>query len=157
MLTTKRRLASASRFLAFSSLSAMRIASSISSSGVSSGTRPISFKYTLTGSSIAALSLMATVSAASVSLGRSTSSGIPSSASAEKSSTMLMLAESIISLSFSSSSTSRSSSTITLSISWADRWPDCLPRSTSFLKAAFFFSSLTCCWAGKCNSLLLIV
>ncbi len=145
MLTTRRRLASASLFFATGSSSAIRIAYSISSSGVSSGTRPISLRYTLTGSSIAALSFVATVSAASVSFGKSTSRVIPSSASAEKSSTMLIFEPSSKSFSFSSSSTSRSSSTIRLSISCAVRCPTDFPFSTSFLKALFFFSSDTGC------------
>ena len=52
MLTTRRRLASARRFCASKSPSSMRLASLISSSADSKGTRPISLRYILTGSSI---------------------------------------------------------------------------------------------------------
>ena len=52
ILTTRRRLASASLFLAFWSPFSILFASSISSSADRSGTLPISFKYILTGSSM---------------------------------------------------------------------------------------------------------
>ena len=67
MDTTRRRLASARRFLAFSSPSSIRLASSISSSGDSRSTLPISFRYIRTGSS------MARPSAKTVSSGTSSS------------------------------------------------------------------------------------
>ena len=53
--TTKRKLAAASSFFASSSPSKIFLARSISSSWVSSSTRPISFKYILTGSLILTL------------------------------------------------------------------------------------------------------
>ena len=52
MLTTRRRFASARRFLAASSPFSILFASSISSSAERSGTLPISFRYIRTGSSM---------------------------------------------------------------------------------------------------------
>ena len=77
MLTTKRRFASERRFFAASLPSLIAIASLISSSEVKSGTRPISFRYTLTGSSIATPSMPMPFSSSAVSFAtfvRSTSS-----------------------------------------------------------------------------------
>ena len=64
MDTTSLRLASAMRRLASSSPSAMRLARSCSSSGVSRGTLPISLRYMRTGSSVEKVSASASVSAA---------------------------------------------------------------------------------------------
>ena len=56
MLTTRRRLASESLFLAAISPFAILFANSVSSSDERRGTLPISLRYILTGSSIAMLS-----------------------------------------------------------------------------------------------------
>ena len=97
METTSRRLASASRCLARSSPCRMRSASSISSSGVSRGTRPISFKYTLTGSSMATPSAARAPSNSSV----FSSVSLNSSISGSGSSTTSMLWASSVSYSLS--------------------------------------------------------
>ena len=73
------------RCLASASPSAMRLASSCSSSGVSSGTLPISLRYMRTGSSVENVSAMASVSFISSSVTSSISSSSSSSGSASSS------------------------------------------------------------------------
>ena len=94
ILTTRRRLASASLFLALSSPSDILLARSISSSALKRGTFPISFKYIRTGSSILIPS-GTDRSIFSISTSSSSSARIRSSISASRSSSLPIRSTSI--------------------------------------------------------------
>ena len=124
MLTTRRRLASARRFLASSSPCSIRFASSISSSAVRRLTLPISLRYIRTGSSMLTPSgtersiLSSSISSSSSSLSSSaSSSSIRLSSLPEIRSTSTPLA-SRKSYTFSICSTSRGWSLKKSLISW---------------------------------------
>ena len=93
MLTTRRRFASARRFLASSSPSAILLARSTSSSAVRSGTLPISFRYMRTGSSML---IPSGTDRSSFSMSTSSSSEIMRSTSSISSSSPLMRSTSML-------------------------------------------------------------
>ena len=154
MLTTRRRFASASSFLASSSPSSIRWASSISRSALKRGTFPISFRYMRTGSSMLTpsgteRSMFSTSTSSSsdriTSMSMSTSSSLP----LIRSTSILLDSRYSNTLSICSalSSMSRKKSLI----SWISRMLFFfLPRATRSLKRSKNF----CVFSSMCPSFL---
>ena len=159
ILTTSLKLASAKRFFASSSPSAILFASSISSSALKRGTFPISFKYIRTGSSI----LMPSGTERSIfSTSTSSSSVITISISSSASSSALIRSTSIplasryskiLSICSASSSMSEKKSLISCNSKILFFF---FPRATSsfnFSPNFAMFSSIYLCpsslWSGK--------
>ena len=124
MDTTRRRLASDRRDFASSSPSAIFCASTISSSPDSKGTLPISFRYTLTGSSEDMVVSVSSFSMESSLIG-STSVGLSS----------IPLAWSMENTSSISSAEASQPTTIFSPTSSAERLPRFLPSAMSFSSA----------------------